>query len=124
MKPHDLMPSRTLRGLLLALILMTVALLAAPRNADAGLVIRAKAGPVKIISSPRAKAVVVGPSRGVTVHRPRPAGRVLVAKRVGPRTVVKCGVRKAPVQRVWVPGHWVKTGPRTSRWVPGHWKRV
>ncbi|MCP4572813.1 MAG: BcpO-related WXXGXW repeat protein [bacterium] len=123
MKPRDLMPSRTLRVLLLMLIFMTLALLATPRGAEAGLVIRVKAAPVKVISAPRAKTVIVAPrAPRVMVAAKPPVRHVTVAYRSGPRTVVKCG-SPAP-HRVWVAGHWERTGPRTSRWIPGHWKIV
>ena len=123
MNPRDLMPSRTLRLLLLALILMTVALLAAPRGADAALVIKVAGTSTRVVPARRDGTVVVTPRtpRVAVAVRP-PARHVLVAHRHGSQTIVKCRGRLD--RRSWVPGRWEHTGPRTSRWIPGHWRMV
>lgn len=56
-----------------------------------------------------------GPARVVVKTTPR---RVVV------RTPVVTVVRAEPVQKVWVPGHWVKKPGRRAVWVAGHWVKV
>lgn len=88
MKRYDLMPSRILRVLLLVLIYMTVALIVAPRDADAARVVKIKSRPVKVISSHPRTVVRCGNE----LYR-----RVWVRghwEQTGPR------------MSRWMPGHW------------------
>ena len=130
MKTPSLHPSATLRPILILLGLLAALVLLGPRQAEARLIVRVGTPHVKIVSTPRAKCVVkTAPC--VKTYRGEPRKRVVItagAHRKSVRTVAveacKCRKRIKQVERVWVPGHWVKTGPRTSRWVPGHWERV
>ncbi len=134
MKRNELMPSRTLRVIFLTVILLVGMALALPRRADAALILRAQIGPVKIVSTPYAKSLVIGQpacNKYVKVHkahrksyRRNHRGRhAVLLKNVRRGATVRCSCRQHRVDRFWVAGHWVRTGPRTSRWVIGHWER-
>ena len=133
MKTPSLNPSANLPPILILLGLLAALVVLSPRQAEARLVVRIGTPHVKVISTPRAKcAVKTKPC--VKTYRCEPRKRVVItagAQRKSVRAVTvqgcdcrTCRPRVKTVERVWVPGHWVKTGPRTSRWVPGHWERV
>lgn len=128
MKATTLKPSRTLRTVLLSILVLVSFLLALPRPVEAQLVVKVRKQPVKMVKAPRTQVTVTGNHRAV---RAKPAvTRVTVlpgahAKSLRTAVVTRCPVRhRHDDHRVWVPGHWVRTGPRSSLWMAGRWQKV
>ncbi|MFH1843177.1 MAG: YXWGXW repeat-containing protein [bacterium] len=85
------------KQLLLPLLLFIALTVGATATSYAGLVIRAKVGPAKVLITKRP-----APVRSITIRHARPA----------------------PDRCVWVPGHYQKRPGRPAKWIPGHWQRV
>ena len=130
MKTQSIRPSSTLHGILITIVLMAGIALMIPRPAEAQLVVRIEKQPVRIVSSPHVQVTLsVGGHRTICSH-PYDTGvkvkRGRHAKSLRKVSVRRCGneYRLRNAHHVWVPGQWIRTGPRQSRWVPGHWTRV
>lgn len=107
----------TLFGAALSLTLLLV--LAAPQ-AQAGLVVRADLGPVTVrVDSGHGPSL---PGSGWMVVRD---GSCCAAARDFGRqvVVVSDGHRRHHRHMVWVPGHFTAKRHGCRNWVPGHWKR-
>ncbi|RKZ15080.1 hypothetical protein DRQ50_07995 [bacterium] len=136
MRIQNIQPGTTLRAVMVMIVIMVGIAMLMPRPARAQLVVRIQKQPVRIVTAPRARLAVTVGNRHQVCARPRSCrgnhvhkvavtrGRYLKSKRTV--TVQRCGNENVyrDIHRVWVPGQWVMTGPRTSRWVAGHWVRV
>ncbi len=92
------------RGFLMALLLTASALVFAPAQAEAKVIVRTRTRPVRV----------------VRVQRPAPRRTVVVTTPVLQVKVVKPGKH----HEVWIPGHFNKTPGHRAVWIPGHWKTI
>lgn len=118
----------TASALSLALVtglIVTAAGILAPAEAEAGIRVQAtvNADPV------RATIVLGDGPRLCSIPKPYQR-RTVVVRDCGCHDGHGRVVVKQPKHRrhdrhhkVWVEGHWERTGPRTARWIPGHWVR-
>lgn len=127
MKRHTLPNRPFLRNALVAAAALTALAFLKPSTAEAGLVIRASIG------APVTAQVVVAKAPRGGVLTPALARRTIVTQeRLGcccdhdrrPHAKIKRHRRHRHHRMIWVPGHWERVSPRTSRWVSGHWERI
>ena len=130
MRTQSIRPSSTLHGILITIVLMTGIALLIPRPAEAQLIVRIHKQPVRIISAPRVQVGISIGSHRTICRSPHDTSfkvkRGRYAKSLRTVTGRRCGNEYRPRNdhHVWVPGQWIRTGPRQSRWIPGHWVRV
>ncbi|MGD9547954.1 MAG: hypothetical protein AB7V45_10475 [Candidatus Krumholzibacteriia bacterium] len=114
MKTRKRMTIPTARKALLSLLIMAC-LVILPATASAGVLVKARVGPVTVRVGDRPQVRILS-----SCGAPR---RTVVVDRCG-TVVVEPHRHRHHRDRAWIPGHYKIDRHGCRSWVPGHWKRI